>query len=349
VPPVTVGEIDPLQDARWPKFLDRHESATVFHSPAWLDALSRTYGYRVSALSTSGSGTELSNGLVFCRVRSWLTGSRAVSLPFSDHCVPLVSREDDLFCLLSALRRDAEERKLKYVEVRTISGQPGTGGGLAAASAYCLHRLDLRPSLDDLFRGFHRSSLQRRISRAERESLEYEEGRSEDLLRKFYGLAVLTRRRQQLPPQPLAWFRNLIASLGDQLKIRLVSFQGRPAAGILTLRYKATMTYKYGCSDRAQHRLGTMPLLLWRAIQDAKQQGLTEFDMGRSDWTNEGLVAFKDHWGATRSTIAHLRYPALDRLPGSDGLGARLARQFFARAPRRLLTTAGNILYRHMA
>ena len=31
----------------------------------------------------------LENGFLFCRVESWLTGRRLVSLPFSDHCEPL--------------------------------------------------------------------------------------------------------------------------------------------------------------------------------------------------------------------------------------------------------------------
>jgi hypothetical protein len=34
--------------------------------------------------------------LVFCRVRSWLTGRRSISLPFSDHCEPLVESHEAL-------------------------------------------------------------------------------------------------------------------------------------------------------------------------------------------------------------------------------------------------------------
>src|SRR2546430_13198453 len=45
-----IHEIAPLEDSRWPAFLDGHDGASVFHSRECLDALSRTYGYRVSAL-----------------------------------------------------------------------------------------------------------------------------------------------------------------------------------------------------------------------------------------------------------------------------------------------------------
>lgn len=73
-----VYEIGPLQDARWPQFLERHRLASLFHTKEWLDLLRRTYGYRASVLTTSKPGERLTNGLVYCRVQSWLTGRRLV-------------------------------------------------------------------------------------------------------------------------------------------------------------------------------------------------------------------------------------------------------------------------------
>src|SRR5580704_13430216 len=40
--PKVAHVIKPLLDARWNGFLGRHSSASVFHSTAWLSALSRT-------------------------------------------------------------------------------------------------------------------------------------------------------------------------------------------------------------------------------------------------------------------------------------------------------------------
>lgn len=345
---MTVHQVDPLRDPRWPALLERHSRATVFHSPEWLEALRRTYGYEPVALTTSGAGKDLCNGLVFCRVRSWLTGQRMVSLPFSDHCEPLVESEEELECLLSALKRDLDAGKSKYVEIRRVTLPAAVSADLEKADSFCLHRLDLRPGLEELFRGFHKSCVQRKIRRAEREALAYEEGRSEALLQRFYRLLVLTRRRQQLPPQPLAWFRNLIACMGDKLKMRLASKHGHPVAGILTLRYKGTLVYKYSCSDKRFNNLGGTHLLLWKAIQEAKNDGLVEFDMGRSDWGNAGLIVFKGRWGAVRSVLAHLRYPARHSQPGAAGLRMRIAKQILALAPDGLLTTAGSVLYRHL-
>jgi hypothetical protein len=343
-----VYEIDPLQDVRWPQFLEMRRMATLFHSKEWLEALQRTYGYRASVLTTSGPGERLTNGLVFCRVQSWLTGRRLVSVPFSDHCTPLIDTEEEFGGLLSRLRQVADQGKERYLEIRLIAGSAGLPADSPGAATYCLHQLDLRPSLDELFRALHGSCIRRKIASAQHKGMTYEEGTSEELLHKFYQLTLLTRRRQQIPPQPLSWFRNLIACMGERVKIRLASHEGQLAAGILTIRYKSGMTYKYGCSDLRFHRLGCVQLLMWKAIQEAKESGLLEFDMGRTDWSNEGLLTFKDRWGGARSTLLYFRQPAPKPHHRITGVSARIAKRVLACAPDSFLRSAGNILYRHV-
>ncbi|MEK7349845.1 MAG: hypothetical protein AAB177_03170, partial [Nitrospirota bacterium] len=74
--------IDPLRDDRWAELTARHPRSSVFHTSGWLRALQTTYGYEPVAFTTSPPSRELKNALLFCVVRSWLTGDRLVSLPF---------------------------------------------------------------------------------------------------------------------------------------------------------------------------------------------------------------------------------------------------------------------------
>ena len=99
---VTTYKINPLTDQRWQEFVADHPRASVFHSTPWLSALARTYRYQPLAFTTSPPDNKLENGLVFCRVQSWITGDRLVSLPFSDHCAPLVEDFGDLQPLVAA-------------------------------------------------------------------------------------------------------------------------------------------------------------------------------------------------------------------------------------------------------
>ena len=124
-----VYELNPLADPRWEEFLDRHPQASVFHTPGWLRGLRRTYGYEPCVVTTAAPGEALRNGIVFCVVKSWLTGKRAVSLPFADHCQPLVESSESLQVLLDALREEQGRAKWKYVELRPAQEITGLGTG----------------------------------------------------------------------------------------------------------------------------------------------------------------------------------------------------------------------------
>jgi len=344
----TIFTIDPLRDPRWAELADHHPRASVFHTPGWLEALRRTYGYRPIVFSTSASNQDLRNGLLFCEVESFLTGRRLVSLPFADHCEPLVDDPEDFAAILTFLPQEVRRRKLKYIEIRPLGPQWAPQDTFSRGVAFHHHALDLRPEVGQLLRSFHKDSVQRRIRRAEREAMTYEEGRTDVLLDKFYGLWLLTRRRHGLPPQPRDWFRNLMTCLGERFTIRVASKDGQPVASIMTLRHGHTLVYKYGGSNRKFHNLGGTALLFWRAIQDGKREGLRELDLGRSDLDNPGLVAFKDHWGTTSSTLTYFRYPPASRLAIGRRYALPLARCVLACTPDRILMVAGELLYKHI-
>lgn len=322
----------------------------MFHSPGWLEALNRTYGFRPAVLTTSPPGSSLKNGLVFCRVRSWLAGRRLISLPFSDHCEPLVGDADERECLLEGLRQEAGIGNCKSTEFRPLSSLPVAPSGFRSGQSFCFHRLDLTPGAEEVFGRFHKDCVKRKIRRAEREHVVVDSGRSSGILDEFYRLMILTRRRHGLPPQPLAWFRNLIDCLGDSLAIWVARKDGQPLAAILTCRHGRTLTYKYGASDARYHQLGTMPCLFWAAIQDGIGQRFESLDLGRSDEDNPGLLAFKDHLGATRSTLTYWTSPAQPAQPASSATWKRgLMRQVCTHIPQRCLPALGALLYRHVA
>lgn len=342
-----VFELDPLQDGRWGDLVDTHPDASVFHRVEWLKALKSCYGYKPIAFSLTPRGSPLENGLVFCEVQSPLTGKRLVSIPFSDHCEPLISDSAELESFVSHLARRIESNHLKYFELRPIVHTLDENKSVGISQNYYFHRLDLRPPEQVLFKRFHKDSVQRKIRRAEREALRYEEGTSEALLHHFYKLMIITRRRQGLPPQPLNWFRSVVTCLGKDAQIR-VAFKGQiPVASIFTLTTKKSLIYKYGCSDSNFTNLGGTAMLFWNAIQQAKTNGLEELDMGRSEIANTGLITFKEHWGAERSAVNYWRYPFKSAYSNPEHL-IKYAKKLISVAPDRALVMLGDFLYRHV-
>jgi len=342
--------LDPLTDSRYSTFLQHHPRSSVFHSVQWLKALNLTYGFEPIAFSTAPPQTELQNAVILCKVSSALTGSRLVSLPFSDHC-DILATPDEIGLLAGALKNELRRQELAYIEVRPVAPWPADIPGPYSRKTYCFHEIDLTPSRDTLFKNCHRDSTQRVIRRAQRNpALVYDEGRSATLLNVFYELVGLTRRRHGVPPQPKKWFESLMRCFGDDLKIRVAYDNRRPIATILTLRYKDTLVYKYGGSSREHNRLGGMHLLLWRSLEDAQDAGLRVFDLGRSDVENHGLILFKDRWGARRSTLTYIRLLKSSGKSGSFASSdwkSRVVSAIVARLPERLRTSACAFLYKH--
>lgn len=346
---MTVYQIDPLHDPRWAEFVQVHPKATVFHTPEWLEALRRTYDYECFALTTNKPATDLTNGMVFCRVRSWLTGLRWVSVPFADHCDPLIDHKEELRSVLDWIGKESARLGNGYVELRPLNGSVVDDNALFRKfKQFHIHLLDLSPSLDDLLRSFDKHSVQRRIRKIEKDGLVYEEGSSPVLLKKFYHLMVLTRRRHRVPPQPLAWYSNLLDVMKDKAKIRLVSREDVPVASIMTIQHGSSMVYKYGCSDQRFNSLAGNVFLFWRAIQDARETGAKSFDMGRTDLDNPGLINFKSHWGTVDSPLTYWRFPDLSSARKSGRLEVqKIGGYLLSSLPDRCLIAIGTLLYKH--
>lgn len=345
---VNIHVIDPLTDSRWDDLTARHARASIFHQRGWLEALARTYGYEPYVLTSAPPGEALQNGLAVCSVSSWITGNRLVSLPFSDHCDPLVDSVDDSPEFVDCLRTECELRHSRYLELRPLSSALTADHGLQPSGSYWFHELDIRPSLERIFDRFHKNSIQRKIQRAKREQLSHEAGRSQQLLDEFYKLLVTTRRRHQMLPQPRSWFRNLVQCMGNKLEIRVTRKDGAPIAAILTMRHGSTVVYKYGCSNEAFHKLGSMPFLFWKLIEESKALGAEKIDFGRTDLDNEGLVTFKDRFGTSRKLLTYYRYCRTGRDRVSSLSDSPALRQFFSILPQTISSAAGRILYKHL-
>lgn len=347
-PPMSLYTLDPMLDSRWDDLVASHPGASVFHHKGWLQALAGTYGYRPIVLTSTPPGERLSDGIAFCEVRSWITGSRLVSLPFADHCEPLLNEIED-FCEFAAwMRTECRRHKWKYVELRPLSWEMDSDCPLAASQSFWFHTLNLAPSLDQIFRNLDKNCIQRRIRRAERAHLSYESGCSEELLQDFYRLLMITRRRHQLLPQPLAWFRNLLACMSPGVEIGMARKDGVPIATILTLRHRGTVVYKYGCSDENFHHLAGMPFLFWKLIEDSRIAGAEQIDFGRTDLENDGLTRFKDQFGTTRRRLTYFRYPESTKKRWVAASKLPAARRLFSVLPDALSSRAGRLLYRHI-
>ena len=177
----------PLDDARWPAFLERSRHATIFHSPAWVRTLGESYGFRGFALGLADEHGRIRGLLPMAGVDLPLRGRRWVSLPFTDVCPPLFDPGIDeaaVYVLLDQAGRDAG---VNSIEVRA----PLAGGSLRARGVE--HVLPLGSDPDELRHRFKKTTWQK-VRQAERQGLHVRVAtRPEDLARHILRAASRLR------------------------------------------------------------------------------------------------------------------------------------------------------------
>jgi CelD/BcsL family acetyltransferase involved in cellulose biosynthesis len=339
-----IEHIDPLTDPRWQAFVETTAEGMIFHHRAWLELLHRQYGYGMSALCAIGEDGEITAGLPLAYVKSRLTGSRRVCVPFADVCGPIAApdRQSVIETLLDVIRT-AHERDELDVEIRT----PIAGFGAEAGSFYH-HSLELEADPEVVRKRF-RSNVRNIINKAHREGVVVVRDTSREALDDFYRLHLLTRRRLGVPTQPKRFIRRFEdlfdQGLGFVLRAQL---EDRTIASAVFLTFNETVLYKYSASDPAFMRKNGNYALLMDAIRWGCENGYRRFDMGRTDFETEGLRAFKRGWGTTEQTLSYTRLSTRPTASSHGGVPS-IVRTVLTHSPPIGSRIVGAVLYKHFA
>ena len=346
---VTTNSIDP---ALWDNFVERHPLGTIYHHSLWQDVIKKTYGYQplYHLVLEDSSGLQAAISSAF--VKSRLTGNRIISYPFSDTCDPLVESSEQLRVLIEAVERSMAELNARFVELRFAKAHRFINDYPSRTEYHTYHlALDRQPEV--LFRSFHKNCIQRAVKKAKKEDLEIVTGKTEQDMKEFYRLHVITRKKHGIPVQPFRFFRNLWDTFHfrDMLGLLLARYQKKFAAAIIVLSFSGTTYYKFGASDEAFSSLRANQLLMWEAIKWAHQRGCHSFDFGRTSSTNEGLSKYKSRWGTEKIPLAYLQIPTVGKseaLVESSRKHAYL-KKIMTHMPALINRISGELLYRHFA
>jgi len=337
--------LDPCSSSEWLQFICSHPHASVFHHPSWLHLLKSAYGFRMFAVCVK-RGNGIVAGIPFAEVRSVLTATRWVSLPFSDYCQPLLPEGDaEASAALLGFLNEKREEGLNRIEIRWPFPSQSR-----CTSEYVHHRLPLQADPEAVFASFRKSTVQRHIRQSHRSGLEIRRCASEEEFMQYYPLQVITRKRLGVPAQPRSFFRHLwshVLEPGHGYAL-LAHHDGRAVAGAVFLEFRHTTYYKYGASDYAFRSLNANHALMWEAIRQACSKGHAVFYFGRSDKVDQGLRQYKNGWGTTEQELA---YTVLAQKPPRSGTSRlhELASIVIRHSPRFVCTISGELLYKHFA
>lgn len=338
--------VNPLDRPEWDDLLLTHKESTFFHTAAWAKVLHQSYGYEPNYISVMDGPDRLAL-VPLMDVRSFLTGRRGVSLPFTDCCNPLTTDGAPFAEIIDKMIDHGKQAQWKYMELRTNRPLPAE---IPASALFHGHLLDISGSEKSIFSGL-RDSTRRNIKKSEKEGVVVSISGSEDSLREFYRLNCMTRRDHGLPCQPYAFFENIYSNiLASNLGIvALAAKEGKNIAGAVFFHFGDMAIYKYGASDRNYLQLRSNNLVFWKVIQWYRGQGCQRLDFGRTEPENTGLLQFKRGWGVAEYPINYYKYDFRQSAFVTDHTKVTgWHNSLFRRMPLPLLKITGSLLYRHV-
>lgn len=339
--------VDPAGIPGWDERLARHPDATVFHTAAWARLLSETYGY-LPAFFIAMDKDRLAALLPFMEIRSWLTGTRGVSLPFTDECPPILP---DGMPFDEAAREVISRARSRHWRTIELRGRCRGMGNFPASAEYLTHELDLTPGEAALIAKY-RSNVQRNIRKAEKSGISVASDPTPEGVKEFYRLNCLTRREHGLPPQPPRFFENLRVHVLEKGfgSLLLARHEGRAVAGAVFLHFAGKAIYKYGASDRRYQELRPNNLVFREGIRDLCRKGVRTLSFGRTDLHHEGLRQFKLSWGTVEKMLQYIKYdvPSKSYLSVKKSRGTIPWESAMSRLPLPFLRLIGRVAYRHV-
>ena len=338
--------INPLDYPQWDDLLLTNKNHSFFHSSHWARVLCESYQYEPVYFAVVDNG-KLSMAIPVMELKSFLTGTRGVSLPFTDFCEPILSKKIRVKEVWKALTGYGEEAGWKYLEIR---GGTRFGRVQQPSSWYYEHVLDLSPKLQEIHSHF-RDSNKRNIKKAQNAQIKVSICDSAEAVGEFYRLHCMTRKKHGLPPQPYSFFEKIyeyIISKNHGLLV-LARHHGKTIAAALSFHFGEKATFKYGASDTRYQHMKPNNLVIWEMIEAYCQRGISSFSFGRTDPTHLGLKQFKDGWRAEEKAINYYRYNFSEKnfvniSSHVDGWHTGI----FQKTPIPILRMIGSILYKHM-
>jgi Acetyltransferase (GNAT) domain len=345
IPKDTIIEaLNPLMMSSWNDSVAGFAGALPFHTSDWLDVLQVTYGFEPIYLCAH-QGEAIQAILPLVEMDSWLTGRKAVGLPFTDLC-PVLGDVALLTRLWDEARSIGINKAWKYIECRGAERDFIPGG---ASISYISHEVNLQSSEVELFANL-KSSIRTAIRKAEKTEMKVDFDPSLLAIKDYFDLHCRTRRRHGLPPQPYYFFENLHSRMIERNRGFVVTARkdGVPIASSIFLHSFGHAVYKFGASDERYQEFRGSNLIMWQGMLHCKKLGCHTLHMGRTASTNEGLQRFKLGFGATERPLYYFRVnvaqSTVDKITDrSEGQMNTIFKHVPTWAARKL----GEWLYRH--
>jgi len=381
-------EMDFREDPRWEQFIAQHPNALIFHHPGWLSALESEYGQKCISLAAEDQQGRvcailplfLTKGLPF-RFGRLASGKRLSSLPRTPVAGPLAANQEAAAAIVQYAIELASTKPGVQLEIKTHAADLGKRlEGLGCLPWRPTYVEELPPAVEgaaweDFWeslrvprtchscqgcRRLRFGNARRRhrvnwaVNKAVKLGLQVRESESEEDLKRWYKLYLLTMRDNAVPPRPYRFFGALWAALRSTGKMRLLIAERNTAgntriiAGSILLQFGQTVFYAFTGCDPADFRLHPHDILQLEAIRGACRCGFRWYDFGEVAEDHEALAQFKTKWGGGPTPLYRYYYPAQTMESSPSRRLSASARKLWRSLPPKATEVLGDLIYSRM-
>lgn len=303
--PVKAGESVRVADCGNPHELRRIEGfvaescASLFHRPAWLQAVAAGAGQRAAGLVSERMGI-ITGWLPITEVRSPLFGKALVSSGFGVGGGICAGNDTAVRALAEAAQVHATRGGFAGIELR---GGPIPAGWDAWDDKHCGFERLLAASDEDELTAIPRKAraeVRKGLGLGHRVTV----GRSAADLVAHYACYSESVRNLGTPVFPRALFRAMLAAFPDSSDILTVWQGDAPLSSVLSFYHDGAVMPYWGGGSHAARPARANELMYYELMLHARRQGMIRFDFGRSK-AGSGPFAFKKNWGFTPEPLTY--------------------------------------------
>jgi FemAB-related protein (PEP-CTERM system-associated) len=281
--------------------------ASLFHRPAWLNAVAAGTGQRASGLVSERLGV-ITGWLPLTEVRSALFGKALVSSGFGVGGGIVAESPEDVAALAGAAETQAQRGGFAGIELR--------GGAIP----------EHWQAWDDKHCGFERllagddeaelTAIPRKARAEVRKGLGFGHrvtiGRDAGDLAAHYACYSASVRNLGTPVFPRALFRAMLEAFPEASDILTVWDGDAPLASVLSFYHDGAVMPFWGGGVFEARAARANERMYYELMLHARKAGMTRFDFGRSK-TGSGPYAFKKNWGFAPEPLTYGAWTAPGR------------------------------------
>ena len=277
------------EDAEWDAFVATHPNGTVLQTDSWA-RLKNRFGWSSQRIWLRHEGQLVAGAQILFRARA----VGMVKMGYIPHG-PLVdwSNKEQVQVLFNQIDIAAYRNRVGFVKIEPLLWQSEQAEG--EWETFCQQLalqpdsdtiqppqtilIDLRPSVDEILANM-KQKTRYNIRLSTKKGVTVRKGTEKDLPH-FIRLMHITGQRDGFGVRVPQYYKAAYELFApQQVALFLAEYETKPLCGIMVFRSGTHAVYLFGASSNEERNRMPAYAAQWAAIQWAKAQGCTHYDMG---------------------------------------------------------------------